>query len=381
MILNPNCSEIVASINARNNKELIEVLKDMMKALNAKLYITAPEYGDIAVKKEKQEGVTVLRLFSKYNDEGNMDEKNSKLIQEEKLKTYSFKLEVPLEYIYWKDYKIKIDEKIYELVFKQVMLTDTKTKEKTFIENFKIDVSRLYFGYISIGELGLRYGGAEDIGAFKDGSLYIQEDEYDASNFPAFKKILQSLVKKYKVSINGYDGGSTKSFDQWSKFNFINFLIDRKRFSQCGSYVDGKVYICDCENLEEFKSFLKKLKKAGVVLVDYLKKDKNSKLKYINPNDIQDILLSDDAKAIINGKEVPLKDLSLVPIDLNVSKVEQDQDLMYNLAYYAQISMNPKENKKIFYIFMNDETVVEDKAFTALIQYLENNSKEIFETK
>ncbi len=364
MILNPNCSEIVVSINTRNEKEVFEVIKDMMKALDSKLYISIAEYSNTHLLKEKDKLIFLTKPFG-------ADKKLNDFIEKNKLPKVEFDLEIPMDLIYLKTetkkandktYKIttiKIDDKIQDMVFKSIKLK-IQGKQET-IKNTKVDISKIGYLRLRIGNLKLSNTLGSMYSPFKGNSIDIENDAYDSEYFPSYKKVLDMVSDKFKVKVLGGDGGSTRQFEEWCKLNFLDYIINSDKYTDF-TYFKCIVYLLDCKDLQDFKVFLKDLEKIGISLV------KDSRHK-INPLEIKNITIGEKIELILPDKRVALQYFTLEPFDANLLETS------FHIGVYTIGIPYTNIKTRIYYILQEGKPKNDNTKSLKLIKYLEKHAK------
>ena len=382
MILNPSCSEIVVSINARNEAEVIGVIKELVKALNGKIYLKASTYGGIHLAEAKEEeGITTLVLINKNDVNGSP--LNKELIEKNNLPEVCLKIEVPLDFIHFENNKIVLDKKISDIVLPDLEVV--LNKEKKNFSNVKVDVSGLSHFRLYVDDVSIRYDYQGDFDPYNSGSISIREGDWEVSAFPALKKILKELSKSYKVKLHGYDGGHVSFFDDWARLNFLDFLFKRDRYTDYRFSEINKFYVLKASNLDEFKTFLKQLEKLNFSLLDFSISTQlgSYELTKIDPEEIKDIVRDDvkeESKIIMGNKEVSLDKLALVPSNVERPEIIRSDESFYKYMKVGFNAISENEGKR-FYIHRDDDYDPFREEYKTLIDFLEKTSDVILTIK
>jgi hypothetical protein len=383
MILNPSCSEIIVNIGIRNEEEAIEVIKDLIKSTGEKFVIEFSGWGDTYILQEKiDNGITTLVIGKVPTTTAYSDMPKAVYLR--------FDLEVPTDLIRTENGYLVLDRGINDCVFEKIQTfvedaTVRKSEEKNFT-NVKIDFSNLNTLYLSIGHMGLFF--------YRKGSNFVNNENLNTKHavelsnndlkwnaFPAYKKILTDLSKIYKIRIHT-EGGEIGHLDEWCKYNFLDFLLQRDRFTGEKTPSVGTIYVYS-EDQEEFKEVLKQLENFNFSVFGGGTK--------INPQDMTDFRVSDPLKFIgpfrgpgkleegvkINGQGVSLFGLDIMPSNIDLSKYTDWRE-KEKFSKYLKIGFSPlpETQTPVLYIYQEDRYAPKED-YTKVIQLFERTSKKV----
>jgi hypothetical protein len=368
MILNPSCSELVVRISIRNEDEAIDVIKELMKSTGEKLVIEVDGWPTTYLLQEKIEnGITTLVISKIPSTTSPADMPDVPYIR--------FDLEVPMDLIRVENGYLILDEKINDTVFEKIHafiedVEDPRKREERTFTNVKIDFSNLGLLNLLINDIGLFFYRKDSHFAYDEnlktkGAIEFFNSDLEWSAFPAYKKILTDLSKKYKIKVLTEDAGRIEHLDEWCKYNFLDFLLQRDRFTDEKTPLVGTIYIYS-SNQEEFKEVLSQLEKINFSVVQSYWHDKRKEVKKINPKDLPNFKVFDPFKFVMfkpwkhvnvvkEDEGINQFQLAIVPSEIDLSELKEGKREQ-KFSNYLQIGLGPLPGSQIpvFYIYQEE---------------------------
>jgi len=133
VILYPNCSEIVTYIHARNEKEVIEIINELLNLFSTKLLLEF-RAGPYYYEEINDNGNTILKIYSHFLYEGDLDQEAVTYVEEKNLPKVDFSIEISPELLRLDGDKFIVKKEIQDVLIPEVTFDYYSGKRKVYSE-------------------------------------------------------------------------------------------------------------------------------------------------------------------------------------------------------------------------------------------------------